>query len=230
MSRGGARPTSRAEERVAAGASTEAEPGTQAPGAPVLTPVIRRPRPADALELARATFLAGERVEMAAVAAQLDISQATIYRWLGSRERLIEQVLDAIAREFIATTKVAAVGDGDERVLDFVRRLMNATVALEPLRAFVEREPQLALRLLLGERGVMRRTLRAALAEIVAEISSPARAKAIDGDLDVLVEVGVALEWATFAIGDEPQIDHAVHIMRVMLAAHAETTQQTERT
>jgi len=186
-------------------------------------PIIRRPRPAHAVELARATFLASERVEMGALAGQLDISQATIYRWFGSRERLIEQVIDQIARDFLLATKAQAKGDGDERVLDFVRRFMETTASLEPVRAFVEREPQLALRLLLGEHGVLRSTLKQALAEMIAETRSAAAARALDADLDVLVEVGVALEWATFAIGDEPQIDHAIRIMRVMLAAGSRT-------
>ena len=184
-------------------------------------PVIRRPRPADGMDLARVTFLAGERVEMATIASRLDVSQATVYRWFGSRERLIERVLDEIAREFLAAARAQARGDGDERVLDYARRLMTVTVTLEPVRAFVEREPQLSLRLLLGEKGVIRRTLREALAEVVAETRSAAAARALDDELDVLVEVAVALEWATFAIGDEPQIDHAMHIMRLILASHA---------
>ena len=194
-----------------------------------VAPVIRRPRRGDGLELARAAFLAGERVEMAAIAAQLDISQATIYRWFGSRERLLEQVIDAIAREFIAATRAETRGEGDERVLDFVRRFMEVTVTLEPVRAFVAREPQLALRLLLGEAGVVRRTLREALADVIAESRPAEQARALDDELDVLVEVGVALEWATFAIGDRPQIDHAIHIMRVMLAAHGGTTDERKR-
>jgi len=184
-------------------------------------PIIRRPRPADAVDLAQAAFLAGERVEMATTAAQLDIAEATIYRWFGSRERLIEQVIDGIAREFIAATKARSQGEGDERVLNFARQFMEITVTLEPVRAFVEREPQLALRVLLGEAGVVRSTLRQALAEVIGETRPPEDAEALEAELDVLVEVGVALEWATFAIGDEPQIDHAIHIMRVLLAAHA---------
>lgn len=188
-------------------------------GASSALPVIRRPRPRDALERAQMTFLAGERVEMGAIASELDISQATIYRWFGSRERLIEQVIDRIAQQFIASTKDEARGEGDARVLDFIRRFMDATVSLEPLRAFVQREPQLALRLILGEGGVVRRTLRGAVEDAIAETRSPEEAAALEGDLDVIVEVGVALEWATFAIGDQPQIDHAIHIMRVLLAA-----------
>ncbi len=206
---------------MAVNTSPDASTQEPAPAQRTRAPVIRRPRPADAIDLAQATFLAGERVEISAIAAQLDLSQGTIYRWFGSREHLIEQVLDAVSRDFIAATKAEAEGEGDERVLDFIRRFMEVTVTVEPVRAFVEREPQLALRVLLGEGGVVRRTLRETLAEIIAETRPPQAARALDDELDVLVEVGVALEWATFAIGDRPQIDHAIHIMRVILAAHA---------
>ena len=183
-------------------------------------PVIRRPRPAHGLELAQRTFLACERVEMGALAAELDVSQATIYRWFGSREQLLEQVIDRTAREFLAVTRAEATGKGDARVLDFVRRFMEVTVTLDSVQAFVEREPQLALRLLLGEGGVIRSTLRDAVAEVVAETRSPEEAQALESEFDVIVEIGVALEWATFAIGDKPRIDHAIHVIGMLLAAH----------
>ncbi len=184
-------------------------------------PIIRRPRPADALDLAQATFLAGERIEISAVAAQLGLSQGTIYRWFGTREHLIEEVVDAVSRDFIAATMAEAEGEGDEHVLDFIRRFMDVTVTAEPVRAFVEREPQLALRVLLGEGGVVRRTLRQTLAEVIAESRSPQGAKALEDEIDILVEVGVSLVWATYAIGDRPQVDHAIHVMRLIFAAHA---------
>jgi len=206
---------------MAVNTSPDASTQEPAPAPSGPAPVIRRPKPADAIDLAQATFLAGDRIEISAVAAQLGLSQGTIYRWFGSREHLIEQVVDAVSRDFIAATKTEAEGEGDARVLDFVRRFMEVTVAVEPVRAFVEREPHLALRILLGEGGVVRRTLRETLAEIIAETRLPESARALDDELDVLVEVGVALVWATFAIGDRPQIDHAIHIMRVILAAHA---------
>ncbi len=206
---------------MAVNASRDASAQEPAPPSSTPAPVIRRPRPTDAIDLAQATFLAGARIEISAVAAQLAVSQGTIYRWFGTREHLIEQVVDAVSRDFIATTRAEAEGEGDERVLDFIRRFMEATVTVEHVRAFVAREPQLALRVLLGENGVVRRTLRETLTEVIAETRSPQAAKALEDEVDVLVEVGVALEWATFAIGDRPQIDHAIHIMRVILAAHA---------
>jgi AcrR family transcriptional regulator len=184
-------------------------------------PVIRRPKPEDAVDLAREALLAEERVEMGTIAAQLGVSQGTIYRWFGTRERLIEQVLDQLARAFLEVSRAEAQGQGDELVLDFVRRFSEATLAVEPVQALVEREPQLALRVLLGDTGVLRATLKQALADVIAEACPPSRAHALEGDLDLLVEVGVALNWPSFVFGDAPHIDQALQIMRLVLAARA---------
>ena len=106
---------------------------------------------------------------MGTIAAQLDVSEGTMYRWFGTREQLVERVLDQLAHEFFAITKAQARGTGDERVLDHVRRFMEATLAIKPIRTLVEREPRLALRVLLGEQGVLRHTLKQSLAEVIAE-------------------------------------------------------------
>jgi hypothetical protein len=37
-----------------------------------------------------------------------------------------------------------------------------------------------------------------------------------------MVQVATTLQWATFAIGDEPKIEQAIELMRLMLAAALE--------
>ena len=53
----------------------------------------RRPTPLDAFKLARRRFLAAERIDMSALADELQINRVTLYRWVGSRERLLVEVL-----------------------------------------------------------------------------------------------------------------------------------------
>ncbi len=181
-------------------------------------PLFRRPTREDALELARTAFLGETRVEIGVLAAQLSISRVTLYRWF-TREKLLEQVLVQLAGDFVAGAKAEAQGEGDERILDFTRRIMDATVHSHPLRSFVEREPQLALRLLIGQRGAIHDRIVQALTEVIAETHSPARAEALQHNVDVVVRVGTALQWGTLAIGEEPQTEDAVDILRVLLTA-----------
>ncbi|HME01697.1 MAG TPA: QsdR family transcriptional regulator [Solirubrobacteraceae bacterium] len=182
------------------------------------TPIFRRPTRQDALDLARAAFLSEARVEIGVLAAQLSISRVTLYRWF-TREKLLEQVLVQLAGDFVAAGKAEAEGEGAERILDFTRRIMEATVKSDPLRSFIEREPQLALRLLIGQRGAVHARIVRALSEVIAETDSPARAEALAHNIDVVVRVGTALQWATLAIGEEPQTEDAVDILRVLLNA-----------
>lgn len=182
-------------------------------------PIFRRPNPQDALDLARVAFLDEARVEIGVLAAQLSISRVTLYRWFGSREKLIEQILVQLAGEFVTAGRAEAQGAGDERILDFMRRIMNATVESQPLRGFVEREPELALRLLIGERGAIHDAIVDALIDVVAETYSPEQATLLAHNIDVVVRVGTALQWGTLAIGDEPRTEEAVEILRVLLNA-----------
>jgi AcrR family transcriptional regulator len=182
-------------------------------------PTFRRAGPEDGLDVAKATFLNGDRVDMGTLATQLATSRSTLYRWFGSREQLLEQVLVQLAVEFSASARAAAEGEGDELVIDFARRIMDATARFEPVRTFIAHEPQLALRLLIGERGAVHRTIAQAMLEVVAESHSPEEAAALAHPVDVVVQVATALQWATLAIGDEPNTERAVDIVRVMLAA-----------
>ena len=75
-------------------------------------PLLRRPRPDDAVDLASATFLEGSRVDMQTLAARLGISPATLYRWFGSRAGLLEAVFERIAEEFAAQARSEAQGRG----------------------------------------------------------------------------------------------------------------------
>jgi AcrR family transcriptional regulator len=182
-------------------------------------PVFRRARPQDALDVARATFQRGERVDMGTLATQLDISRATLYRWFGSRDQLIERLLVRLAREFGEAARAGTEGKGDERVIDFARRLMNTTVDYGPLRTFVEREPQLALRLLISARGAVHASVVQELVTAVTETHSPEEAEALERHLSMVTQVGATLQWATLAVGDEPEIERAVDIVRGLLAA-----------
>jgi AcrR family transcriptional regulator len=181
-------------------------------------PIIRRPELQDALDLAQATFVSGVRVEMGALASQLGISQPTLYRWVGTREQLLARVLERLTDEFLAVALADAEGDGDERVLDFVRRMMNATAAFQPGVTFIAREPQLALRLVLAETGAVHRSLARALRTAITETRPPEQALALQSHVDLAIQVCTGLQWASIAVGDNPQVEGAVEIVRALLA------------
>jgi hypothetical protein len=126
-------------------------------------------------------------------------------------------VLLELAGEFSDSARAAAEGEGDERVVDFARRIMDATAHFQPIRAFVERETQLALRLLIGERGAVHGRLVGDLLKVIAETRSLEQAEALEQQVDGIIRMAAALQWATLAIGDEPQTELAADIIRALL-------------
>src|SRR3989442_12873102 len=71
-----------------------------------------RATPLDALHAARRMWLADQRIDMGALAAELGISRATLYNWVGGRERLTAEVLWAIAEATIAEAREDSRGSG----------------------------------------------------------------------------------------------------------------------
>jgi AcrR family transcriptional regulator len=183
------------------------------------TPRFPRARPADAIDLAIETLLAEARVDMQTLAAQLGVAPATLYRWFGSRGVLLEQAFELLARRFSAEARAEAEGDGDERVCAYARNVMSASAAFQPLRSFVEREKELGLRLLLRREGAVHRVISDELLAVVSETRPAAQAQQLDEAAHVIVQIATSLVWATFMVGDEPQIDEAVQVIRVILAS-----------
>ena len=160
---------------------------------------------------------------MQALARQLWVSRATLYRWVGTRERLLSEVLDDLALDLAGKAEAEAEGEGNARVLDFVRRLMKAATRSEPIRAFVAREPELARRLILSERGPVHKRLVHGLTLVLADTRGPDPAPALVEFADLVVQFGTAVGWATLAIGDSPRIERTVDLARVLLEAPRKT-------
>ena len=154
---------------------------------------------------------------MGTVAAQLGISQPTLYRWVGTREELLDAVLERITDETVAGTLAAAKGEGDERVLDFVRRFADASGTFRAGQVFIAREPELALRLILSERRGVHRSAARGLRTIIGETRPAEQALAVGRRIDLMVQAGAALQWATIAAGDDPRIEGAIEVVRALL-------------
>ena len=110
-----------------------------------------RTSPIDAFELARRKFLAGERIDMQRLAAELGLHRTTLYRWVGTRDRLIGQVLWSIAEDTAREADERAVtagAKGGERIARGVERYLKAAHTAPFMRRFLTEEPEAALRII----------------------------------------------------------------------------------
>src|SRR5436190_4830509 len=120
----------------------------------------RRGRPAAAsrdqvLDAALARYLRGHRVDVQAIAAELGLGRATIYRWFGSREGLIGEVLVRAAEPLLAEATTGARGRGGEWLLDVFDRFNRGLAEAPALRRFVEQERDAALRIITSGGGAV---------------------------------------------------------------------------
>src|ERR671914_2244965 len=111
----------------------------------------RRGRPAGAsreqvLEAAMYRYLRGRRVDVQAIAAELGLGRSTIYRWFGSREGLIGEVLVRAADPLLDAARAEASGRGAEALLDTFDRMNRSLAGAPALRQFLEQEQAAALR------------------------------------------------------------------------------------
>src|SRR3954453_18497516 len=89
----------------------------------VPSPARPRGRPAaasrqDVLDAATQRYLRGQRIDVQASAAELGLGRVTIYRWFGSREELVGEVLVLAAGPLLESARAGAKGRGARRLLD----------------------------------------------------------------------------------------------------------------
>jgi AcrR family transcriptional regulator len=181
-----------------------------------------RPTPLDALTLARRRWVAGERIDMGALAADLGISRATLYSWVGSRERLIGEVLWSFAEAGLRQATQAATGTGADYVVDVVERFARLNASFEPLRRFVEQDPELALRVLTSKNGPVQGRMIAVAKELLAEQVDAGRlTPALDVDTlaYLIVRVNESFLYSDVITGSEPDVDKGIEVVRVLLHA-----------
>jgi AcrR family transcriptional regulator len=122
------------------------------------SPPARRGRRAaatreDVLALVMYRYLRGLRVDVQAIASELGVGRTTIYRWFGSRDELIGEVIVRAAVPVLDAARGAARGTGADALLDTLDRFNQALAASTALRRFVNREREAALRVITNSTG-----------------------------------------------------------------------------
>ena len=113
---------------------------------------ISRATPADAFRRARRMWLKGERIHLSD---DLGIGRATLFRWVGNKDLLIGEVLwslyDPLRLEAIANTP----GKGVDFIVGVYRRTNSTILHFEPLRRFINQDPEYALKILTSSQSIL---------------------------------------------------------------------------
>lgn len=175
------------------------------------------------LELARETFIEGNRIDMGPLAARLGVDRTSVFRWVGNRDALLSEVLWSLAVPTLRQAwEATAASSGEERVADLLTHFAADLIEAEYFRTFLRREPARALRLLTTAESPIQRRFRATARWLVRhELGEAPFGGAITPDelAYLLIRVSESFTYADLITGDEPSPRQARtafrHLLRV---------------
>jgi AcrR family transcriptional regulator len=107
----------------------------------------------DVIDAGLYRYLRGRRVDVQAIAGELGLGRATIYRWFGSRDQLLGEVIIRATEPVLAECRKGLAGKGGAGLLKTFDRFNRALADAPALSSFVEQEREAALRLIASGAG-----------------------------------------------------------------------------
>jgi AcrR family transcriptional regulator len=177
--------------------------------------------PRDIFDAALATYLDCRRLDMRALAGELGISRATLYRHAGGRDRLLGEVIWYRTRLALAgAAEETRDLKGEKRVVTIVERFMRVVHDSAPLHRLLEAEPETALRILTSKHGPVQRRVIDALEGLIAyeEERGELRSGVDRGALAyAIVRIGESFLYADVIADNDPDVDQAVTLVARLL-------------
>jgi AcrR family transcriptional regulator len=177
--------------------------------------------PAEIFASAVDAYVSGQRLDMQSLARRASVGRATLYRRVGNREQLLDEVIWWRARRLLveqvqATTALAGVA----RIAAVVGGVLGAVERDKPMRAFLESDPEAAMRILTGARSTVQRGMARALENLIelergrgtfeADLDTPTLAYAI-------VRICEGFLYADVIADRAPDIRRAITLIEALL-------------
>jgi AcrR family transcriptional regulator len=182
----------------------------------------RRATALDAFALAKRRFLHGQRVDMGGLSRELGVNRVTLYRWVGTREQLLVEILWSMAERTLSDElkRVEAEDSASNRVARLLSNFVRICLSNAGLRQLQRDEGELAFRLLtLAPHGFHPRfvtLVRDLLAEDVAagRLQTPVP---LDDLAYTAVRIVESYVHRAAITGDEPDADRAARVLHALL-------------
>jgi AcrR family transcriptional regulator len=137
---------------------------------------------AQVLDVARREFGDGRRLDVSAIAAELGLARATLYRWFGSRNGLLGEMIARDAEEYFRRVRARVKGGGGRALLETFDQINRGLTRSFALRRFLEQEREAALRTLTSSGGIVEPRSVAVIADLIED---EVRRGAYDPPVDV---------------------------------------------
>ncbi|MCU1501209.1 MAG: TetR family transcriptional regulator [Ilumatobacteraceae bacterium] len=179
-----------------------------------------RPGADDALRLGRRRFQAGERLDMSAVADLLGVNRVTLYRWFGSRDRFVVEVVWSLARQALDVVESDVTGRGPGRILALVGGFLDLVIANTGMQRWLADDGEHAMRLLTRHDTNFQPRLIAAFEAVLREETEHGH---LDLPVDlhelayVIVRLVESYTYLDLITGEQPDARRAEPILRMLL-------------
>lgn len=184
--------------------------------------IQRPPVPVDAFNLALRKWIDGERIELTRLASELGIGRATLYRWVGSREQLLGEVIWYLCERLWKDVVKSTSGHGPSYIADVAHEMMQGILAAQPLRQFLNRDPEYALRILTSKTSVVQGHV---VEEVARELASEKASGAIAPSIDIenlaylVVRTMESFVYSDQIAGRKPDIEIARKAIHALVSA-----------
>ena len=157
---------------------------------------------------------------MSALALELGVNRVTLYRWFGSRDRFLVEVLWSLTHRTLEAIEGEVKARGGERIVEIVTRFLEAVISNAGMQRWLAEEGEHAMRLLTRhETGFQPR-----LIETVERLLSEERdAGALELPVDlhelayVIVRLIESYTYLDLITGEPPDARKAEPILRMLL-------------
>jgi len=181
-----------------------------------------RPTALDAFRRARRAFLNGQRVDMGRLSQDLGVNRATLYRWVGSRDQLLVEILWSLSLRTFEKVLAdpAAIQPGRSRSASVLNAWLRAVVGNSGMQAFVQNEGELALRLLTTRATDYQSRLLSFIRGLLAEDLDAERVQTeipLEDLTYVVVRVIESYVYLSLITGEQPDADRASRVLQALL-------------
>lgn len=175
----------------------------------------------EAVVAAERRFARTGDVDMVALAGELKVSRATLYRVVGGRDRLLGDVLWERGRRSLRAARARADGAGVERVLSIARTFNESVVSDPALQLFLRNDPATAFRVLFGPEARVHVRFVDLWQRVLADEVESGRLGPVDVDAMafLVVRLGESILYADLLAGRSPNLELAATAQRAVLQA-----------
>jgi AcrR family transcriptional regulator len=168
--------------------------------------------------------LAPERIDMSVLADELGVNRVTLYRWFGSRDDFVVEVVWSLAVRTFDYVEAKVNATGAERIVAIVTGFLDTIITNPGMQRWLGEDGEHAMRLLTGRETDFQRRLIDAIQSLLQEEAKASRLE-LPVELHELAYVIVRLiesyTYLDLITGEQPEAQRAEPILRMLLRVPA---------